>query len=266
VISCLGFSAGPGTQLRIAQAALDARVRRFLPWQFGVDYDAIPAGSGQELFDEQRAVRALLRREAEGKGVRWTIVSTGIFMGFVFEEAFGVVSGLRVRAHPLGDGDGDPSPRGDDEEESSTDVSDDPAREKVIAVRALGAWHHGLTATSVEDIGRLTASIILDTSLNHRSGIVYLCGETFTYSQLADLIRAKFESSEEKVEVKRELWTRDFLREELGRSPEDVMRKYRVAFAANRGVSWEKERTYHAQRGIGVTGLEEWMEKNVVVG
>jgi hypothetical protein len=96
---------------------------------------------------------------------------------------------------------------------------------------------------------------------------VYLCGETFTYSQLADLIRAKFESSEKKkVEVKRELWTRDFLREELGRSPEDVMRKYRVAFAANRGVSWEKERTYHAQRSIGVMGLEEWMKKNVVVG
>ena len=35
VISCIGFSAGPGTQTRITKAVLRAGVKRYVPWQFG---------------------------------------------------------------------------------------------------------------------------------------------------------------------------------------------------------------------------------------
>ena len=57
VLSCIGFAAGGGTRLKLAKAALQAGVRRYVPWQFGVDYDALGRGSAQNLFDEQLDVR-----------------------------------------------------------------------------------------------------------------------------------------------------------------------------------------------------------------
>ena len=60
VIGCTGFVAERSIQLKLARAALDSGVRRYFPWQFGVDYDAIGKGSAQDLFDEQLDVRDLL--------------------------------------------------------------------------------------------------------------------------------------------------------------------------------------------------------------
>jgi hypothetical protein len=40
---------------------LQAGVERYVPWQFGVDYDVVGRGSGQEVFDEQSDVRDMLR-------------------------------------------------------------------------------------------------------------------------------------------------------------------------------------------------------------
>ena len=76
VINCTGFVGGPGTPLRITNAALDAGIRRFFPWQFGVDYDIVGKGSGQPVFDEQYEVRQLLRAQDR---TEWVIVSTGMF-------------------------------------------------------------------------------------------------------------------------------------------------------------------------------------------
>ena len=45
VLSCTGFIAGPGTQMKIAEAALAGSVKRYFPWQFGVDYDVLGRGS-----------------------------------------------------------------------------------------------------------------------------------------------------------------------------------------------------------------------------
>ena len=61
-----------------------------------MDYDVIRRGSAQDLFDEQYDVRQLLRRqqqqEEEGQGTtEWVIISTGIFLSFLFKDAFGVV-------------------------------------------------------------------------------------------------------------------------------------------------------------------------------
>lgn len=49
IISCTGFAAGRGAQLKIAKAALAAGAQRFVPWQFGVDYEVIGRGSAQDL-------------------------------------------------------------------------------------------------------------------------------------------------------------------------------------------------------------------------
>ncbi|KAJ6478792.1 saccharopine dehydrogenase-like oxidoreductase [Mycena vitilis] len=124
VISCVGFAAGPGTQVKLARAALMAAVARYMPWQFGVDYDVIGRGSPQDLFDEQLDVRALLRGQTS---TQWKIVSTGMFTSFLFEPSFGVV-----------------------------DL-------EAGVCRALGSWDNAVTVTTPQDIGMLTARIAGET-------------------------------------------------------------------------------------------------------
>ncbi|MGV0836840.1 aromatic alcohol reductase [Mycolicibacterium thermoresistibile] len=148
VMSCVGFAAGSGTQKKIAEAALEAGVSRYLPWQFGVDYDAIGRGSPQDLFDEQLDVRDLLRAQT---GTEWIIVSTGMFTSFLFEPDFGVVD---LATH---------------------------------TVNALGGWNNQVTLTTPEDIGALTAEII-STQPRIANQVVYVAGDTITYRELADIV------------------------------------------------------------------------------
>jgi len=148
VVSCIGFAAGPGTQRKLARAAIEAGVARFLPWQFGVDYDLIGRGSPQNLFDEQLDVRDLLRGQDK---THWIIVSTGMFTSFLFEPAFGVV-----------------------DLQSNT-------------VHALGDWGTEVTLTTPEDIGRLTTEILY-AEPRIEDQVVHVAGDTISYGQLADLV------------------------------------------------------------------------------
>ena len=148
VVSCVGFASGTGTQLKLAQAALAGNVRRYVPWQFGVDYDLIGRGSAQDLFDEQLDVRDLLRGQ---RRTGWIIVSTGMFTSFLFEPSFGVVDMHR----PL--------------------------------VRALGTLDTEVTVTTPDDIGTLTTEILFSTPLID-SDIVHVGGDTLSYGRLAEII------------------------------------------------------------------------------
>lgn len=121
VVGCTGMLCPAGTQLKLARAALAARVRRYVPWQFGVDYDAVGRGSSQDLFTEQLDVRGLLRRQSR---TGWVVVSTGMFTSFLFEPSFGVVS------------------------------------EDRSVVRALGGWANEVTVTTPVDIGKVVAEIL----------------------------------------------------------------------------------------------------------
>lgn len=150
VINCSGFVGGSGTQLKITQAVLLAGVARYFPWQFGVDYEVVGKGSGQEVWDEQLEVRHRLRAQ---KDTAWVIVSTGIFTSYLFEPGFGVV--------------------------------DDPGK----TVYGLGDWDNAVTLTTPEDIGILTAEIFFHQPL-FRDEIIYIAGDTLTYRELADLMQA----------------------------------------------------------------------------
>lgn len=148
VVGCTGFVGGPGTQLKIARAVLDAGVARYVPWQFGVDYDVIGRGSAQDLFDEQLDVRDLLRAQAR---TAWLIISTGMFTSFLFEPSFGVVDLAQNTVH------------------------------------ALGSWENAVTVTTSGDIGALTAEILLaEPPITDQ--IVYTAGDTITYARLADTV------------------------------------------------------------------------------
>lgn len=148
VISCTGFVAGPGTQMKVTRAALAADVRRYFPWQFGVDYDIVGKGSGQPVFDEQYDVRMLLRSQSR---TEWVIVSTGMFTSFLFEPAFGVVDFDTKTVH------------------------------------GLGTWETKVTVTTPEDIGRLTTEIVLEQP-RIENQIVYVASDTISYATLADIL------------------------------------------------------------------------------
>jgi hypothetical protein len=147
VIGCTGMSAVPGVQVKLTNAVLAAGVHRYIPWQFGVDYDIIGPGSSQNLFSEQLEVRTLLKGQS---ATEWIIISTGMFMSFLFEEMFGVVSADRR------------------------------------TVRALGSWANRVTVTSVEDIGRMTAEVVF--AEMEWSRVVFIAGDTVSYESLADIL------------------------------------------------------------------------------
>lgn len=148
VISCTGFVGGSGTQRKLTLAVLGGQVRRYIPWQFGVDYDVIGRGSAQELFDEQLDVRDLLRGQ---RTTEWIIISTGMFTSFLFEPSFGVVD-LDAKTF-----------------------------------RALGGFETAVTVTTAEDIGVLTAAIVF-AEPRIVDQVIYTGGDTITYGRLADLL------------------------------------------------------------------------------
>ena len=170
VISCTGMVAGPGLQIKLTQAILKAGIKRYIPWQFGVDYDTIGRDSAQDLFSEQLDVRDLLRGQTKTK---WIIVSTGMFISFLFEESFGVVDADRK------------------------------------VVRALGSWQNRVTVTAVEDIGKMTAEVVFGEP-NIKNEVVFVAGDTVTYDRLASVLEQCLGRSVERVEwtidvLKREL-------------------------------------------------------------
>jgi hypothetical protein len=219
IISCTGFVTGAGGfQLKLARAVLDAGVKRYFPWQFGVDYDSIGRGSAQDLFDEQLDVRDLLRSQDR---TEWVIVSTGMFTSFLFEPSFGVV-----------------------------DLAQN-------TVRALGSRDTAVTVTTPEDIGALTAEICF-AEPRIVNTIVYTAGDTVTYAQLADIVDSVLGRQVRRVE-----WSVSELQNELAKDPDDSLKKYRVVFAQGKGVSWDINKTFNAQRGIRVVSAEQWARENL---
>ncbi|MDS7595433.1 aromatic alcohol reductase [Agrobacterium tumefaciens] len=214
VINCTGFVAGPGTQVKITRAVLNAGVRRYFPWQFGVDYDVVGKGSGQPVFDEQFEVRKILREQDQ---TEWVIVSTGMFTSFLFEPSFGVVD--------LENG----------------------------IVSALGSWETQVTVTTPRDIGRLTTAIFLHQP-RIANEVVYIAGDTISYGRLADVI----EEALGRQITRREL-TLPQLHEQLARRPEDVMQRYRTAFAKGDGMWWDFLKTYNYENDIETQDVRSWL-------
>ena len=150
VIGCVGYAAGVITPMKLAKAALQSGIPRYFPWQFGVDFDAIGRGGPQDIFDAQLDVRELLRSQDE---MEWVIISTGMFMSYLFEPEFGVVD---------------------------LDSSE---------VHALGSLDTAVTLTTPDDIGALTAEIVFFEP-TIRNEIVFLAGDTVTYGKVADKLEA----------------------------------------------------------------------------
>lgn len=196
----------------------------FFPWQWGVDYDITGDGGGlMPLFGEQKAVRDLLREEARDSEVKWTVVSTGIFMSFLFEPLWGVVDRER-------------------EEEGQ------------VTVRCLRDWQHGVTVTDVQDIGRVVKTI-LGGEVEAEDKVLYVAGDSVSYRELADVV--------EKVSgqnVVREAWSIEYLQDKLSKDPQDGIRKYRLVFSGD-GVFWEKAKTVNHRLGMDMMDVETYAKR-----
>ncbi|WP_179352330.1 aromatic alcohol reductase [Winogradskyella vidalii] len=218
VVSCLGFSAGPGIQIKITKAILQANVKRYFPWQFGVDYDLVGKGSPQPVFDEQSDVRTLLRSQ---QNTEWVIVSVGMITSFLFEPSFGVVDLKNKTIHALGD------------------------------------WDTEVTVTSAEDIGRLTAEVLL---FEPRivNDVVYVAGDTVSYHKLANIVKKVL-----KTDMKRVKWDLDFLKNEIEKDPDNNIKRYRAVFGQGIGVSWDKAKTFNVKEGFEMENAEQWAVKNL---
>jgi len=221
VIGCTGYAAGINTPMKLAKAALQSGIPRYFPWQFGVDFEAIGRGGPQDIFDAQLDVRELLRSQDK---TEWVIISTGMFMSYLFEPEFGVV----------------------DLENSE--------------VHALGSLDTAVTLTTPDDIGVLTAEIVFFEPAI-RNAIVFLAGDTVTYGDVADKLEAALGRP-----FKRSVWTVPLLMEELANDPNNMMRKYRAAFAIGRGVSWDKAGTFNAIQGVPVTDLTALIDADLRAG
>ena len=189
VVSCTGFVAGSGTQRKLTSAVLQAGVQRYVPWQFGVDYDVVGRGSGQDVWDEQLDVRDMLRRQTR---THWIIVSTGMFTSFLFEPSFGVVDLAQNTVH------------------------------------ALGSWDNEVTVTTPDDIGRLTTAILFEEP-RIVDEIVYVAGDTLSYSDVADAVDQVLGRTVERIGR-----TVADLKSDLAAHPTDNLCRYRLAFARTR--------------------------------
>lgn len=218
VISCNGMFLPPDIQVKVARVALQAGIKRYFPWQFGVDYDVIGPNSSQNLFTTQLEVRAMLRAQSE---VKWVIVSTGMFTSFLFEPSFGLVNKDRS------------------------------------VVTAIGSWENAITVTSPDDIGRVTAEIVL--AYPEVEGVVYTAGDTVSMSRLLSIVE-----SVSGKKVQRGLKTVPELKEQLAADPENGMLKYQIVFGEGIGVSWEKSKTFNAVQNFPTETADEWAQKNLM--
>jgi len=214
IVNCTGFVTGQGTQLKITRAVLAAGVKRFFPWQFGVDYDIVGRGSGQPVFDEQYEVRQMLRGQRD---TEWVIVSTGMFTSFLFEPAFDVVNLERGTIH------------------------------------GLGGWGTKVTVTTPEDVGKLTTAILF-AEPRIIDEVLYVAGDTISYGDLSNVVERVTGREFEKTE-----WTHDKLRADLDAAPDDVMARYRAAFALGDGMWWDKATTYNARHGLATVDVESYL-------
>ncbi|EEU35898.1 uncharacterized protein NECHADRAFT_34937 [Fusarium vanettenii 77-13-4] len=217
VIQCAGYGMPKGTQVKVIQAALQAKVPRFFPWQFGLDFDQIPEASYGGMFDDNKLVRKMLREQHD---IDWTVISTGLFMSYLFLPSFGVVD----------------------------------AKKRVV--RALGSLENKTTITLPEDIGKMVAEVVYAPSKGDSDHMVYLSGDTITYSRLADLVEKHFNAK-----FTRELWAIPKLIDDLEEDPGNLWKKYRV-FATGHGVFWGKEASFNVKRKIPLTSVPDSLERN----
>ncbi len=123
-------------------------------------------------------------------------------------------------------------------------------------VRALGSWDTRVTVTTPEDIGRLTTEVYLEEP-RISNEVVFVAGDTLSYDQLATIVEEQTGKAVTRIELSLEE-----LDDQLSQAPDDVMLRYRKAFALGTGMWWEKSKTYNHARGIETVDAKTWLKRH----
>ena len=154
---------------------------------------------------------------------QWVIVSCGIFMTLLFEPFWGVVT-------ILNDGR--------------------------VKVTALNSWDDLITATTPTDIGVATAELVLNDK-EPRNQAVHIAGDTMTYGDFAGVVE-----KETGKELVRDVWPLAELREKSKQDPGTLLKKYHVVFSEGKGLSWPKEQSWNAARGIEMQSIAGYLREH----
>ncbi|ASY80883.1 aromatic alcohol reductase [Pectobacterium polaris] len=124
-------------------------------------------------------------------------------------------------------------------------------------LHGLGSWDTKVTVTIPEDIGWLTTEILL-AEPRWANEVVYVAGDTISYGQLADVVERVTGKA-----FKKTVWTLDKLRADLKTAPDDVMARYRAAFALGEGMWWDKSGTFNERNGYETVDVEHFLRMHV---
>ncbi|WCG82546.1 aromatic alcohol reductase [Pectobacterium sp. A5351] len=120
-------------------------------------------------------------------------------------------------------------------------------------LHALGSWDTKVTVTIPEDIGWLTTEILL-AEPRLANEVIHVAGDTISYAQLADVVERVTGKA-----FKKDVWTLDKLRTDLQVAPDDVMARYRAAFALGEGMWWDKSGTFNQRNGYETVDVEHFL-------
>lgn len=120
-------------------------------------------------------------------------------------------------------------------------------------IHALGSWETKVTVTTPEDVGKLTTEVLL-AEPRITDEIVQVAGDTISYGRLAEVVEQVTRQEFEKTE-----WPLDKLHADLAAAPDDVMTRYRAAFALGDGMWWDKAETYNERQGIETIDVEQYL-------
>ncbi|EXJ57696.1 uncharacterized protein A1O5_12486 [Cladophialophora psammophila CBS 110553] len=96
VISAIGFGA-IALEEKLVDAAVEAKVKRFLPSEYGVNNTNPPARALCPVFDAKGAIIEYLKQK-ESSGLSWTAVPTGLWLDWSLEPAISF-AGINIKTH-----------------------------------------------------------------------------------------------------------------------------------------------------------------------
>ncbi|KIW44906.1 hypothetical protein, variant [Exophiala oligosperma] len=96
VVSAIGYGSISAEE-KLIDAAIDAKVKRFLPSEFGVNNTNAAARALSPVFDAKGGVIDLLRSK-EATGFTWTAVPTGLWLDWALEPAIAFAN-INIQSH-----------------------------------------------------------------------------------------------------------------------------------------------------------------------
>jgi hypothetical protein len=118
-----------------------------------------------------------------------------------------------------------------------------------------------VTLTTPDDIGRITAEIVLgaESDALFADQVIFVGGDTVSYEDVACIVESLVQKP-----VHRKVLTVEDALAALAKDPDNGLLKYQAVFGQGRGVAWNMDDAWNRQRGMHVTTAKAWAESNLL--